>query len=87
MSDASSLLRVALVQFSSAKHVGATNENLDRMADFVRRASEGGAQLVVFCELATSGYDISKQAIDHAVGCEDLVIKARPAGYHISDKL
>lgn len=76
-SDASSLLRVAIAQFTSAKQVGATDENLNKIAEFARQAAAAGAQIVVFPELATSGYGIEVTAIKAAVDSQEGVIEVR----------
>lgn len=73
--DPSSLLRVAIAQFAPAKHIGATQENLDKIADLTRQAAASGAQIVVFSELATSGYGIEVAAVEAAVEMQDKVLE------------
>ena len=49
-----SLVKIALGQFTSVR--GDTKANLDRMLELTDKAAEAGADLVVFPELAYSGY-------------------------------
>ena len=48
------LVKVALGQFTSIQ--GDTKANLDRMLQMTDQAAEAGANLIVFPELAYSGY-------------------------------
>ncbi len=52
-------VRVALCQMDLAK--GDVQENRRRTADWIRRAAEQGAQLVLLPELATTGYTLGEQ--------------------------
>lgn len=47
-------MKIALAQINV--HVGNFAANLDKMLDYTQRAKDGGADLVVFPELATVGY-------------------------------
>src|SRR5260370_25688462 len=47
-------MRLALAQLNFT--VGAFARNLEKITDVVTRASDAGAELVVFSELATTGY-------------------------------
>ncbi len=47
-------MRIALAQINPT--VGDFSGNLEKIADFYRRAADGGAELVIFPELAVSGY-------------------------------
>jgi NAD+ synthase len=57
----SSKLKIAVVQFNPV--VGAISENCARILELYRRAADGGADLVVFPEMATTGYPIEDLAI------------------------
>jgi predicted amidohydrolase len=71
----STKLKVAVVQFLPSTDVeDATARNLDRMAHFIERAWSDGARLVVFPELATSGYRIGEDAVKRAVNAAPTVI-------------
>lgn len=57
-------IRIATVIFNSP--VGQINQNLDRMAAFIRKASDEGAQIVCFPELSITGYSSSGGPIEKA---------------------
>lgn len=47
-------MQIALAQF--APRLGEVDANLEQVADWTRRAVDSGAELVVFPELALTGY-------------------------------
>ena len=53
-------VKIALVQFDSK--TGATAENVARGIEYVRKASEAGADLIAFPELFAGGYDLAYTA-------------------------
>jgi predicted amidohydrolase len=62
-------MRVSLVQ--NRPVLGDTDGNLDRAATAIDRAVGEGADLVVFPELATSGYDLGDVSADLALSAAD----------------
>ncbi len=76
-------MRVALAQIDSA--LGQTDQNLKRAAAAVDEAVAGGADLIVFPELATSGYSLGQVADSVALPGNDpqlsgLASRAKGAG-------
>ena len=54
-------IRIAAVVFNAG--VGKTGNNLDRMADWIRKAAEKKAAIVCFPEMTITGYHVQKKII------------------------
>jgi len=66
-------LTVALAQMDPA--LGDRNRNLERHRDWVRQATEAGAQLLVFPELSLTGYFLKDLVPESAIRLEDPIIR------------
>ena len=74
---------LALAQIDSV--IGDVRKNIARHLDFIRRAREGGADLVVFPELSLSGYSVKDTNWDAARRADDpLLAPIAAAGREIA---
>ena len=60
---------IALAQIDSV--IGDVKKNVKKHLEYIRRAKEGGADLIVFPELGLSGYSIKDITWDAAINTDD----------------